>query len=119
MDDRTDAISAAVKHRAAETHAAAMKHRTGATVETAAAHMEAASPAMEAAAASVETTTAASAAVPPETADLRGEFAGDGFRRGHSARVDQRHRLGALDRCGRQRQNRGGCEAQTTSEVAD
>ena len=57
-----------------------MKHRTGDAVETAAAHMDAATPAVEAAAATVKTTTATTE-WPPNPA-LRGELAGDGFRCG-------------------------------------
>jgi len=91
------AKAAAVQNMCAP-EAAAMKRRTTA---------------MEASA--VET-SATMAAMP--AADLGRDPAGSVFRRGRTARIDQRKRLGALARCGRQREHRGSRKAQATDKAA-
>ena len=91
VDDMPGAESAAMKRRAAASEASA---------------------AMEASAAE---TSAAMAAVP--TADFGGQPAGSVFRSGHRARIDQRKRLGALARCGRQREHGGSRKAQATGKA--
>jgi hypothetical protein len=89
--------SAAVDHGAASSEAAAMNRRAAGTE------------------AAVET-SAAMAAMP--AADFGRKSAGSIFRCGHHARIDQRKRLRALARCGRQREHRGSRKAQATDKAA-
>src|SRR3984893_8058139 len=117
-ENMTGAKPAALKHGAAASEAAAMKGRT-ATAETSAA-MKSRAAAMEAAASTtaMETSAATMAATAMPAADFGRLPLGSIFRRGHSARVDQRQRLRALVSCGRQHQHRGSRKAQATDEAA-
>jgi len=97
VEDRTGAKPAAMEYGAAAVEAATMDHRAAA-VKTSAA-MKAATTVEASATTAVKTATTASAmpsasAVP--TADLSRQAVGSSFRRGGSARIDQRERLGAL-----------------------
>jgi hypothetical protein len=51
-------------------------------------------------------------------ADFGRESIGSVFRAGRTARIDQRKRLCALARCGRQREHRGSGKAQATDKAA-
>jgi len=90
MEDRSGAKPAAMEYGATTVEAAAVK--TSAAMETATAVEASAATAMEATATAVETssTTAMS------TADFCRQPVGGKFRRGDSARIDQRERLCAL-----------------------
>ena len=114
MEDRTGAKPAAMEHGAATMEAATVKHRTTAAVKHRAAAVEAATT-VEASAAAIEASAAMSAM--STVADFGRQAVGGKFRRGGSARVDQRKRLSAL-RHGRQCQHRGRRKAETTDNAA-
>lgn len=122
VEDRTGAKSAAMEYGAAAAQGATVKHRTTAAVKCGTAAMES-STAMETSTAT-ETSTAGEASSTVEatstaatTDDFGRQSVGSGFRRGRSARIDQRERLSAL-RDGRQRQHCGCRETETTGEAA-
>lgn len=122
VEDRTGAKSAAMEYGAAAAQGATVKHRTTAAVKCGTAAMET-STAVEASTAT-ETSTAGEASSTVEatstaatTDDFGRQSVGSGFRRGRSARIDQRERLSAL-RDGRQRQHCGCRETETTGEAA-
>src|SRR3954447_20604524 len=117
-EHRSTAKGAAVEDRAASSESTAMEGRAASSESTAverrstaverssavegpAASMEASAAAVEAPAATT-TVTAATAAT-----NLARQTARGGFRERRRSRINQRHRLGALTRCGRQRQHRG------------
>jgi hypothetical protein len=128
MENMTAAKPAAMEHCAATSEAAAMKRRAasaetsavkGRTATAEAAAMEASAAAEAATPAAVEgASTATMAATAMPATDFGRQPVGSVFRRGHSARVDQRQRLRALAGCGRQRQHRGSRKAQATDEAA-
>jgi hypothetical protein len=112
MECRATSETAAVERRAAASETAAVEC-SAATMHSPAA-MEPASSTMESAAAAstVETTSAAvpaAAATTPAVSDL-GYHPPGGFGDRRCARTNQRHRLGALAWCGRQRQHRRRCK---------
>src|ERR1700694_5643421 len=100
-ENMTGAKPAAMKHHPATSEAAAVKGGAAAT------EAAASTPA-------VETSAATMAATAMPAADFGRQPLGGIFRRGHSARVDQRQRLRALVSCGRQHQHRGSRKAQAT-----
>src|SRR3954451_5443033 len=137
-EHRPAAKGAAVKDRAASPESTALERRAASSKSTAverratavkrssamegpAASMETSASAMETSAASVEapaaaTVTAATAAT--AATNLARQTARGGFRERRRGRIKQRHRLGALTRCGRQRQHRGHHKARAHQTTA-
>jgi hypothetical protein len=93
------------------------------TVKDRAATVEPAMETSTATAVETSTTTAVVTATASPTAmaaaDCGRQPVRDGFRRGSSARIDQRQRLCALARHRRQRKDRGGRKAQRTDKATD
>lgn len=128
VEDRTGAKSAAMEYGAAAAQGATVKHRTTAAVKCGTAAMESstametstaveASTTMETSTAGEATSTVEATSTAATTDDFGRQSVGSGFRRGRSARIDQRERLSAL-RDGRQRQHCGCRETETTGEAA-